>query len=100
MKSAIIHRDAQAELDEAIAWYEQHQKGLGLGLNAEVERAIASIEQNPEISPHYKNADFRFCRVRRFPYVLYYLSLEDAVWVAAIAHVRRQPDYWSQRRFE
>jgi toxin ParE1/3/4 len=33
-----------------------------------------------------------------FPYQIFYTELEDAIWIAAVAHGRRRPDYWRRRR--
>ena len=98
MKPVIIDRRARAELDQAIAWYEKQRSGLGLDFHAEVEKALARIEENPAGGSPYKNTDYRFRLVRRFPFVIYYLELDDSVWVAAIAHASRRPDYWRRRR--
>jgi toxin ParE1/3/4 len=35
--------------------------------------------------------------VRRFPYVVFYLDLEEYIWIAAVAHQRRRPGYWVYR---
>lgn len=35
--------------------------------------------------------------LKRFPFALPYLVLEDLVVVLAIAHERRQPQYWLKR---
>ncbi len=98
MKPIIIDRRARAELDRAMAWYEKQRTGLGLDLHEEVEKALAKIEENPLLGMPYKDTDYRFRLVRRFPYVIYYLILDDSVWVAAIAHGSRRPDYWRRRR--
>jgi toxin ParE1/3/4 len=97
MKPVIIHREAKAELDEAIGWYNDKQDGLGLDLQEEVENAVVRIERDSGVGASYRNTDFRFCHVKRFPYILYYLELDDYLWVAAIAHERRRPGYWRKR---
>jgi toxin ParE1/3/4 len=100
MKPVVFHRLAREELDEAIGFYEGQRPGLGLDLQSEVEQAVAQIRANPGIGSPYKATEFRYWVVRRFPYVIYYADLEGAVWVVAIAHGRRRPDYWKRRRRE
>jgi toxin ParE1/3/4 len=97
VKPVIVHREAKEELDEAIGWYNDKQDGLGLDLQEEVETAVARIEHDPGIGARYRNTDFRFYHGKRFPYLLYYLELDNAIWVAAIAHERRRPGYWRKR---
>jgi toxin ParE1/3/4 len=100
VKPIIIHSLARAELDEAMAHYEEQKEGLGLDLQTEVERTLEKISENPQLGSPYKATDFRFWVVRRFPFVVYYLELDVSIWVAAIAHGSRRPDYWRRRRID
>jgi toxin ParE1/3/4 len=97
MKPIIIDAEARAELDEAMEWYNDRQQGLGLELQHEVEAAISRIRVDAGIGARYRNTAYRFYRVKRFPYVLYYLDLPEAIWLVAIAHGRRRPGYWRKR---
>jgi hypothetical protein len=45
-------------------------------------------------------ASTRKVRLRRFPYLIYYVELDDSLWIAAVAHQKRRPGYWSHRRVE
>ncbi len=100
MKPIIIHGKARAELDEAIAYYEQQKAGLGLALQSAIEQAIGRIQQNPQIGAPYKTTEFRHYVVQRFPYVVFYAELEEPIWIVAIAHGKRRPDYWRRRKIE
>lgn len=44
-----ILQEAEDELSEAIAYYEEVEPGLGIRLQAEVRKAIQWIGRNPEI---------------------------------------------------
>lgn len=100
MKPIIIHSDAKAELDEAVAYYENCRAGLGQDLLSEVEQAIGRIQRNPKQHSVYKDTDFRKCVINRFPFLIFYMELEDSVWIAAVAHSKRRPDYWRNRTVE
>ncbi|MBI3327427.1 MAG: type II toxin-antitoxin system RelE/ParE family toxin, partial [Nitrospinae bacterium] len=78
MKPVIIHRQARAELDEAMAFYERQRAGLGLDLQTAVERAIRRIQQHPQVGAPYKATEFRYHVLRRFPYIIFYAELEEA----------------------
>lgn len=93
----VFHSNARAELDEAIAYYEKQRGGLGLGLLAEVEKATQRIQRSPTAFPMYQATAFRSCAVRRFPYWIFYLTRDDAIWVVAVAHHKRKPGYWKRR---
>jgi toxin ParE1/3/4 len=98
VKPAVFHEEATAELEEAVAYYEQRNRGLGLDLLSVVNETVLRIRQDPQLGARYKNTRLRHLVVRRFPYVLFYREYEDAIWVAAVAHGRRRPDYWRRRR--
>ncbi len=97
MKPVIIHDEARSELDEAMGYYEEKRAGLGLSLGDEVEKAVGLIRLYPQIGVMYKSTDYRYWVLARFPFVIYYLELENATWVMAIAHRSRRPDYWRRR---
>ena len=97
MKSAIFHDDAQAEFDGAIAYYEKEATGLGLEFHQEVERAVEIIERHPQIGSLHKSTGFRRYVLGRFPHIVFYLELKDVIWIAAITHSKRKPDYWKRR---
>jgi toxin ParE1/3/4 len=98
MKPVRFHRLALAELDEAAAYYEQQETALGKELREEVEQTVERIQQTPGIGPSYMATRFRSRLVQRFPYAVIYLEKDDAIWIAAVAHERRKPGYWSRRK--
>lgn len=98
MKPVFIHPAARAELDDAMTFYESRASGLGLDLQLMVAEAVDRIQRNPELWPPHKRTQFRKCFTHRFPFVIFYMELPNAIWIAAIAHGRRRPDYWRQRR--
>lgn len=100
MKPIIFHREARAELDGAIAFHEGRKLGLGLDLLEQVQSAHARIEENPLLYPRYKHTEFRKCVVKQFPFTLFYQDMETCIWIAAIAHQSRRPDYWINRTAE
>ncbi len=100
MKPIIVHSQARAELDDATAFYEQRKPGLGLELLSHVEQAIKEIRDNPRLGTPYKTTALRRYSVRRFPYAIFYAERAEDIWVVAIAHGRRRPDYWRRRHAE
>jgi toxin ParE1/3/4 len=98
MKPVVFHHDAEGEIDDAMANYESRRSGFGLVFLAEVQRVTQLIRQHPQRWAVYKNTVFRKCSLKRFPFAIYYLELDQCVWIAAVAHQKRKPGYWSQRR--
>ena len=100
MKTVIIHSEATRELDNAIKYYEQQKIGLGLDLLSEIEQALEKIKINPNLgTPHTIEGICRYV-IRRFPYIIFYVEFEAFIWVVAIAHGKRKPDYWKKRKLE
>src|SRR6478672_1524008 len=93
----IFHRLALAEYRRAIANYRRPDVDVARRFVSAVEDAADRIEQNPAIgSPCH--GPYRWVRVRRFPYVLYYRELTPTVTlIYAVAHSRRRPGYWLRR---
>jgi toxin ParE1/3/4 len=100
VKPILFHRQARFELDRAVGYYERQKQGLGLDLHAEVEKAVAKIQQNPKLGSPYQVEEIRYFLVSRFPYVIYYADLPEYIWVVAIAHGSRKPGYWRKRKVE
>jgi plasmid stabilization system protein ParE len=97
MKPARLHSLAQAEIREAVAYYNDARSELGDDFADAVQAAIARIESQPKAGASYKNG-YRKCRVsKRFPYMIFYFEYPDHVWVATVYHGSREPDSWMGR---
>jgi plasmid stabilization system protein ParE len=87
---------AQAELREAVAYYESQKQGLGSQFAEEVKRTIQRILQYPEAwSPISKRT--RRCRTKRFPYRVIYQVRGDVLLIVAVMHLHREPRAWKDR---
>ena len=95
MKSR-FHEAADAELREAVTYYDRKTTGLGDRLLAEVKAATRYIEQYPEIAPVI-DEDVRAKVLVRFPYSLMYVVDPDEVFIVAVAHQSKRPAYWTDR---
>jgi plasmid stabilization system protein ParE len=95
MKSR-LHEAADAELTEAVRYYDGKAAGLGDRFLAEVKLASRSIEQYPEIAPAIEYG-VRAKGLSRFPYSLMYVIDEDEIFIVAVAHQSRRPAYWADR---
>lgn len=81
---------------EAAFFYETANVGLGDDFLDDVENAINSIRQWPEVGTEIADG-FRRTLVRRFPFGIVYIVEPDCILVVAVAHLRRSPDYWKGR---
>ena len=70
-----FHQEAETEFFEAIRYYEDRERGLGLDFSIEVLAAIKNIVTYPTAWPVIEE-DVRRCLVNRFPYGVVY-SIEQ-----------------------
>ena len=97
MKPTILHEEAGAELKAAVDYYEGKSPGLGLDLEVLVRAGVREIEERPAGFPFHRAPPIRQRHLRRFPYTIYYVELSETIWVLAVAHNRKRPDYWRAR---
>jgi hypothetical protein len=95
MQTRIV-AEAEFELGEAIARYEEIEAGLGLRLKDETRAAIAWIEAHPD-TPRVRPAGYRRVNLKIFRYFIAYVVREETIWVLAIAHSHRRPEFWRAR---
>jgi plasmid stabilization system protein ParE len=94
--SIAFHPEAQAEYDDALAWYQSRSLRAANRFEAEVDRIIALIAANPDSFPAYDD-DHRFAVLRRYPYSLVYQVQPSRILVVAVAHSSRSAGYWAGR---
>jgi plasmid stabilization system protein ParE len=99
VKPVAFHPAAQAEVEEAAARYEAQRDGLAQEFRSEFEAALRRIVQNPQMYG-VELGEFRACLLKRFPYTIFYIDLEDRLWLGAVAHQSRRPGYWARRQPE
>jgi plasmid stabilization system protein ParE len=92
-----IIAEAEAELSDAITHYEEIEPGLGLRLREEARAAIAWIGEYP-LGPRLRPKGYRRVNLRIFRYYVAYAVLNETIWVLAITHGRRRPEYWIERK--
>lgn len=94
MINVTILNEAKVELFEAVGYYEDKSKGLGLDLLNEIKSAVEIIRRFPECCALRKNETRRYL-INRFPYLIIYTYYKNHIWVIAFAHCKRKPEYWA-----
>jgi len=89
----IFSKLAELELDDATSFYELEFEGLGIRFREELRQAAMRIAEYPK-AWSIETGDIRKCLLHRFPYKLLYSIEDDHIFVIAVAHQHRQPDYW------
>lgn len=92
----LFHPEAEEEFLAAIDYYEDREVGLGYDFSAEVLAAIQNIVNYPDGWPVIEE-DIRRCLVNRFPFSVLYSIEQSGIFILAVMHLRRHPDYWRHR---
>ena len=97
-----LHQLAQDEIREAAAWYEERSPGLGKRFVSAVRDVFESLESNPRqyasLETLSSDLPIRRALVGDFPYLIIFELFEAEVFVYAVAHTARRPNYWRQRK--
>jgi hypothetical protein len=93
----VAHPEAEAELNDALDWYEAQRPGLGDDF---LEAVLSALEEGvpltlPGVGPT-KGMPLRRYLVTRFPYVVI-VVVDEEPRIVAIAHQSRKPGYWLHR---
>lgn len=92
----ILSEYAVRELEDAANYLELEVAGLGQKLLAEVRSALKRLVRHPH-AWSIERGEIRKCLIHKFPYKILYSIEPDHIFVIAIAHQHRKPDYWIDR---
>jgi hypothetical protein len=97
-----LHRRAAGEIKEAAEWYQARGEGLGIRFLADVRKALDRLETDPTQFPSLETLPQspRFQRILLddFPYLIVFEQFDREVFVYAVAHASRRPNYWRRRK--
>ncbi len=91
-----FHPATAEEFQEAVAYYENAEPGLGSDFSREVLLTIQRTVSFPEAWAVLEG-DIRRSLVKRFPYGILYSQEPDGLLIIAVMHVHRRPGYWRKR---
>jgi toxin ParE1/3/4 len=91
-----FHPEALEEAENAAEWYATRSQRAALRFAVTLEQALTRLLEDPEQWPKYLHGT-RQILLRRFPYLVVYLTQPGVVKVIAVAHARRKPGYWRFR---
>jgi len=92
-----LHPAADAELSDAAKYYATAANlRVAHAFLDEFERVAELLEGNQRLGTVAK-AGLRVFPFRRFPYSLVYRESENGPRILAVAHHKREPEYWESR---
>ena len=92
----VFATEVWAEVDAARAYYENEVEGLGKAFVYAVHDSIEEIKNYPTSSRIIRGSYRRFL-TPRFPFGIVYQISEHTIYVVAVAHLRKRPNYWKNR---
>jgi plasmid stabilization system protein ParE len=92
----VMAPEAEQDLAEAYAWYEDRRTGLGEEFLSCVDACIEAVCRTPE-SHVAIHENYRRALVRRFPYAVFYEYANETLTVYCVFHTSRDPDKWRER---
>jgi hypothetical protein len=81
MRSVVVQPEAFQEIDDAVAWYEDKEAGLGLRFVHDLDILFTSMARRPET----------------FPYAIFFESDNEIVVVHSVFHCSQNPAKWQAR---
>jgi plasmid stabilization system protein ParE len=94
----IFEAEAEAELYEAVAWYDSQTDGVGQKFSREVHSTLHEAAKAPQRFP-FAGPTTRKIKVFDWPYSIYFTLLEDSgqLIVVSVFHGSRNPAALRQR---
>ncbi|MCD6012112.1 MAG: hypothetical protein K0Q79_1974 [Flavipsychrobacter sp.] len=91
--NVVFHEDVAADYNEAYAWYEKQQKGLGEKFLAEINNKIQQIMTNPGAYGIKSKPGYHEAIVIKFPYsIVYRIYKKDrCILITSIHHHKKHP---------
>ena len=96
MTNVIICSAAEVDYTQSLKWYAERSIEAANDFDAEFDRAISQIAEDPKRFPRCDSIH-HFFLLRRFPFRIIYRIVASDIVVIAVAHGSRSPKYWANR---
>jgi toxin ParE1/3/4 len=97
-----LQKRAEAEIREAASWYRLRSEGLGKRFLSAIRVAFEQLEtaatRYGRLETLPDDAPFRRILLEDFPYLIVFEVVGDDVFIYAVAHSSRRPNYWRRRK--
>ncbi|MBK9275537.1 MAG: type II toxin-antitoxin system RelE/ParE family toxin [Flavobacteriales bacterium] len=85
------------EAQDAFDWYEAQAPGTGERLITEIDAHVVDLLAHAQGYPMWRGP-FKKINLKRFPYVIVFRIMKDAVIIYSVFHSKRNPSRWGERR--
>jgi plasmid stabilization system protein ParE len=93
----VFSPEAAAEFADAERHYTAEASAVGAAFRDEVRSALARLRNWPLAAPIERDG-IRRLLLSRFPYKMLYSVEPELLYIIAVAHQHRAPDYWLERK--
>lgn len=97
VRKITLFSSAQRDYREALEWYAEQSPRSADAFEAEVEAGLGRIHETPDAWPTCDDRH-QFLMLRRFPFRIVYRYDAVEIFIVAIAHARRKPNYWRRSK--
>lgn len=94
---SIFHAEARIEYVQASEYYRAISPTLARQFVTAFKDLIGDLVIFPEAAPLVHSMGVRRKMMKKFPYQVFYLPEPDAIFIVAVSHESRHPDYWLHR---
>jgi hypothetical protein len=95
--SFVFHPEAEKEFKKANEYYEGIDPLLGNDYAIEVYSSIQLAVSFPKAWPTI-DGNIHRTLIKRLPYGVLYTKAECRIYILAVMHLNRNPDYWKHRK--
>ncbi|MEX0794626.1 MAG: type II toxin-antitoxin system RelE/ParE family toxin [Pirellulaceae bacterium] len=97
MPRVTYHPGAETDQVATLDWYSSQSIEAAWRLLEDLERATDTIEADPERFPQV-GLGCRVYNLQKFPVsIIFSIEPNSQLLIVAIAHAKREPEYWSNR---
>lgn len=91
--AVVFHEAVAIDYNEAYAWYEEQQKGLGEKFLAEISYKVQQIKSNPTTYGVKSKQGYHEAVIIKFPYSIVYkiYRKQNLVLITSIHHHKKHP---------
>jgi toxin ParE1/3/4 len=97
MLEAELLPPARDDYDEGYAWYAKHSLPAAERFAAAIDTALEKLCTKPKLGIRIDDEHWFYRLKKSFPFDLVYRIEPTKIVVVAVAHNRREPNYWRGR---
>jgi len=99
VKRLIILPFAETDIKETVSYFKEVSDTLDRDFIQEIDASFFEILRNPAAFPIAKY-DIRKFVMAKFPFCIYFVDREEALYIISVFHDKRNPRDWQRRRLK